>query len=255
MGWPRFWLRIPAASRYTAAGVVLGTGAPLGALLLRLAGGSVSPAREWEDHTFFYIYALIGTCAVFGLAGFYAGRRADHLRRSRDRFETLSNLDPLTHLLNARAFRSRYRRALEHAANFREPISLLLLDVDDLKSLNDRWGHLAGSAALRLVAEILKESKREEDLAARWGGDEFVVLMPGAGPAAAKRLARTILERVRERRVRGAGQLHPVTVTIGIAGGTVIPSGEDLFELADRALFEGKREGRDRFRIAEPLSG
>ena len=213
-----------------------------------MAFGSRDLSQEWRSHSFFYLYALIGTCAVFGVAGLYAGRRADRLQKSRDRYEALSNLDPVTRLQNARAFRNRYRRAMEHAANFREPISLLLVDVDDLKRINERWGHSVGSAALRHVAEILKESKREEDLAARWGGDEFVVLMPGADPTAAGRLAQTILERVRAEGLPHAGAVSPLTVTIGIAGGTA--PGEDLFELADRALFEGKRAGRDRFSIA-----
>lgn len=157
----------------------------------------------------------------------------------------------MTHLSNARAFRNRYRRAIEHAATFREPISLLIVDVDGLKAINDRWGHSFGSAALLHVAQVLSESKREEDLAARWGGDEFAVLMPGANSMAAERVARRIIEGVRERVVRHQGREFPLTVSIGISTRLSPSASDDLFEPADRALYEGKRHGRDQARVAD----
>lgn len=244
-------LRVPAAWRYAAAGAALGTGAPTGALLLRLMAGASKPSQELQANLFFYLYTLVGTCLVFGFAGFYAGRRADRLRRSRDRFHDLAARDDLTHLSNARDFRNRYRRAIAHAAAYREPVSLLMVDVDGLKGINDRLGHSFGSAALQHVGRILEESKRAEDLAARWGGDEFAVLMPGADSSAAERVAQRVLGQLRQRPARCGEREFSFTVSIGIAT-RISPSPEDdLFGLADRALYESKRAGRDQATAAE----
>lgn len=242
--------RVPAAWRYAAAGVLLGLGAPAGLLFLRIAVASVDPIGEMRNNYFYYAYALLGTCAAFGAFGFLTGRRADQLRRSRDLYQTLSNRDAVTRLLNGRAIRGRYRRALQHAAQFREPVSVLFIDLDALKKINDRFSHSAGSAALRQVARILEESKREEDLAGRWGGDEFLVVMPGADSPAACRVAQRVLEAVRRRPVQHGEQPIPITVTIGV-GTLVGPAPTDaLFEVADRALNQGKRAGGDQLRLA-----
>lgn len=159
--------------------------------------------------------------------------------------------DDLTHLANARAFRRRYRRAIEHASAFREPISLLMIDVDGLNAINDRWGHLFGSAALIHVARILEESKREGDLAARWGGQRVRDPHAWADGAAAGRLAQSVLECTHGRPVRHAGRELPLTISIEIATRLSPWTGDDLFELADRALYDNKRAGRDQAKVAE----
>jgi diguanylate cyclase (GGDEF)-like protein len=241
---------MPAAWRYAAGGLLLGVGAPAGALLLRAAVAGLDVVADLKDHTFFYLYGLIGTCIVFGVAGYLVGRRADGLREGRDRYLTLAEHDDLTRLLNARAFRERYERAIEHAHRFGEPISLLLADVDSLKQINDRGGHSAGNEALRQVARVLERSKRAGDLACRWGGDEFAVLMPGADATAAVRLAQTILDNLRARQTPAAGSRQSVSVTIGVATATGPAPSQNLFGLADGALYEGKRGGRGQFRIA-----
>ncbi len=230
---------------YTLLGLVLGIGAPAGALLLRSLAGARDPWVELRSNSFFYLYDLIGTSLVFGVAGFIAGLRAEKLRRGRDLYHALSERDPLTHLANAQGFQDHYRRSVEHAARFREPLSLLLIDVDKLKSLNDDFGHSCGSAALVHVAGTLAACKRADDVAARWGGDEFTLLMPGADGAAARRQARAILDRLRDSPMLHGGLSHAVSVTIGAAS-----SGSDgangLFDRADAALYAGKRDGGGR---------
>ena len=193
---------------------------------------------------------LVGTCLVFGYMGSLAGRRADRLRESRDRFHQLSETDDVTELPNARAFDERVRRALEHAKQFREPLSLLIVDVDSLKGINDRWGHAVGSATLRHVAALLSDCKRQGDFAARWGGDEFTILMPGADSDAAARLAQSIVERLRATPVVLKGEGYAVTVTVGCATLRGPGTGSDLFIRADRALYEGKLRGRNQYRVA-----
>jgi diguanylate cyclase (GGDEF)-like protein len=243
------WIRIPHAWTYAAFGMVLGVGAPAGALGLRaLAGARLT--TELRDNAFFYLYDLVGTCLVFAAVGFLAGRRADRLQSGRDSYRSLSELDSLTNLVNSRTFRLHYERAMEHAARFREPLSLLLIDVDQLKALNDEFGHSFGSAALLRVGKILESSKRASDMAARWGGDEFALLMPGAGAQAARRQAETILEQLRDEPIRVDGRERVISATIGVATSTV-GSGGDLFEAADRALYAGKKAGRGQVRSAE----
>lgn len=236
------------ALRYTLGGALLGLGAPAGALLIRVLGGAAS-ATELRDHGFFYVYQVVGTCLVFSTVGFFAGRRADRFRRGQDLYRELSEHDPVTNLVNARAFWSRYERAVEHASRFREPLSLLVIDIDGLKAINDELGHAFGSAALRHVGRVLEETKRAEDTAARWGGDEFGILMAGAGKEASLRQAEAILERLRHEPVHVEGRERYVSVTIGAA---TVEAGEpgDLFEAADRALYEGKTAGRGRIGTA-----
>jgi diguanylate cyclase (GGDEF)-like protein len=241
-----FWTRHSFTLRYSLLGALLGIGAPLGALLLRLGLGAGDPLRELRQESFFYVYDFVGTALVFGAGGFFAGRRADRLRRGREHFRDLAEHDELTQLPNERSFQNRYGRVVARARRFGEPLSLLMVDVDELKKINDRHGHAAGSAALAHIARVLGESKRTEDMAARWGGDEFVILMPGATAEAAGRLAQTILERLHSRPLLVNGRPLPVTVTIGIASGAP-SSPEELFETADRALYAGKAQGRNRF--------
>jgi diguanylate cyclase (GGDEF)-like protein len=228
---------------YTLVGVVLGVGAPAGALLLRVLGGAGNPRTEIRSNSFFYLYELIGTCAVFGLAGLFAGIRAEKLRRSRDHYQDLSKRDPLTGLANAQAFQDHYRRTVDRARRFGEPLSLLLMDVDKLKGINDRFGHSCGSAALVHVAGALAACKRTDDIAARWGGDEFTLLMPGADAAAARRQAQSILDRLDHSPLLRGGLSHGVSVTIGAASMTPEGRGDDLFDRADAALYAGKGAG------------
>ncbi|HET9796047.1 MAG TPA: GGDEF domain-containing protein [Thermoanaerobaculia bacterium] len=232
---------------YAFAGVVLATGAPLGALAIRLATGSVAPGIEVRNHFFYYVYELFGTAVVFGTAGFFAGRRADRLQAGRERFRELAGRDDLTGLPNRRLFREHYGRVAARSHRFGEPVSLLLVDVDGLKEINDRWGHMAGNAVLRHVARIVREKKRTEDLAARWGGDEFVLLLPGADASAAERVAGDIL-RAAERSALKAPPTT-VTVTIGIGSGIAASPEHDFFAAADRALYEGKAAGRNQYRV------
>lgn len=232
---------------YPLLGVLVATGAPLGALAIRLATGDVAAGIEVRNHLFYYVYELFGTALVFGIVGFFAGLRADRLRAGRERFRELAGRDDLTGLPNRRLFREHYARVVARSHRFREPLALLLVDVDGLKEINDRWGHMAGNAALRHVARIVRSRKRTEDLAARWGGDEFGLLLPGADVAAAERVARDVLKSAE----RAVLKVPPraVTVTIGIAAGIAASPEHDFFAAADRALYEGKAAGRNQYRV------
>lgn len=203
------------------------------------------------SNAFFYAYQLAGTSIVFAIAGWVAGDRAERLRRAESFYHTLSEHDPLTGLYNARAFRDRYGRALERAVRHEGPLSLLLVDVDSLKRINDRFGHIVGNDALVLVAEAVREAKRKEDFAARWGGDEFAILLGGGDAAAARRVAESILQRVHERPLHHERGEIALTVTVGVCTAPHVAAGEDLFAAADRVLYEGKHAGRDRALFVE----
>jgi diguanylate cyclase (GGDEF)-like protein len=233
------------AALYALAAGLLGLGAPMGALLLRIAGGVSDVRSELIQHGFFYGYQLLGTVTVFGIAGWIVGRRTDRYRSGRDLYRNLAEHDALTRLPNARAFADHHHRSVQHARRYGEPLSLLLIDVDGLKSINDTFGHSVGSAALVRVADVLRECKRNDDVAARWGGDEFALLMRGADAPAAQRQAEAILTRLRERPLPGKGGDRGVSVTIGIS--TIQGTEPDtLLERADQALYSGKAAGRDR---------
>lgn len=237
MSWPTM--------AYIVAGLVLGLGAPAGALLLRMllnASVRANPILDMRTNSFFYLYNLVATSLVFALAGHVAGTRATRLRTAEEFYRRLADVDPLTGLLNTRALHERFRRVVQRAAKTGEPVALILIDVDRLKEINDQYGHDRGSAALIRVAEAIKASKRASDEGARWGGDEFAVLLEGGDEAAARRTAEAIMASLAKPMSDPA---VPVTVTMGIASGVPATGEADLFALADEALYAGKRSGRN----------
>jgi diguanylate cyclase (GGDEF)-like protein len=169
----------------------------------------------------------------------------------RDRTNDLAHLatvDALTGLFNRRYFETRLEQELQRQRRQQEELSLLLLDLDNFKALNDTQGHLVGDIALREVAEILRRAVRIFDVCARYGGEEFVILMPGAGPSTALRIAERIRRQVEQHFALGRRSSVPVPLTVSIGVGTASPSvTRDAFIAhADAGLFAAKSAGRNR---------
>ena len=159
-------------------------------------------------------------------------------------------VDPLTNLFNRSHFQSRLEEEVERARRQGAPLTLMMLDIDNLKQMNDRLGHPAGDAVLRLVGDVLRRLVRLFDVCARIGGDEFAVLMPGSGAEDGRVIAERIREGVEGLRPSGGSwtdELH-VTASIGMAmfDGTTT---EALIARADQALYAAKGFGRNRVSI------
>ncbi len=160
--------------------------------------------------------------------------------------------DALTGLANRRQFYEVLGREYERAQRFGQPVSLILLDIDDFKQINDSRGHLAGDAVLHSVAATLSEVIREIDLAARYGGEEFAVLLPQTGPEGAANLAERLRTEIAARSIRfGTDEITGVTASFGVAAGPVNDQTQiDLIASADAALYHAKREGKDRVTVS-----
>ena len=159
--------------------------------------------------------------------------------------------EPLTGLYNRRHFQERFAAEVAVAHRHERPLSLLVIDVDDFKSVNDRHGHLAGDEVLKTVSRALQQGLRIEDILARYGGEEFVVLVreAAAGEAlgAAERL-RQLVELARTRWQSSEGRVPiaiGVTVSVGLAQLGPMETERDLFEAADQALYQAKRAGKN----------
>ena len=178
-------------------------------------------------------------------------REVERLSHDLERAQSEALLDPLSGLKNRRGF----ERAVHaiFASGEAEEVAVLLVDVDRFKTLNDTYGHLLGDKVLRAVAHILQTNIKGRDVAARLGGDELAVLLPGTTERGAEALAEQIRVAVaagRIHRTDGQDLKGIVTVSIGIAVGKATESFEALLERADAALYRAKREGRNRVCVA-----
>lgn len=164
-------------------------------------------------------------------------------REANTRLMAMATTDPLTALLNRRAFLDRLMGEFAEARRFGRPLSALMLDVDNFKHWNDRYGHDVGDQILVHFAKVLKESVRITDVVARYGGEEFVVLLPDTDEEDAMVLCRRILTSI-----RGAVWPHgPVTASVGCASlHAGLTHGTGLVTQADEALYAAKRSGKDR---------
>ena len=177
-------------------------------------------------------------------------------RRQEEEIRRLALEDPLTGLPNRRLLEDRLERALSTAARNRERVAVLLLDLDGFKDVNDEFGHAAGDAVLKAVAQRLKVSVRESDTVARTGGDEFVLLVRGVQQRAdVAHLAEKLLATIREP-ISDGGITLQVGASIGIAiypADTLHPA--QLVRLADKAMYDVKQSGRNGYRLSGEVAG
>ena len=229
---------------YAAAGVILSLGAPAGLLFLRELSVRRPIATQLMSDRLTYLYVFIATAVVLASVGFVLGRQADRLA-------ALSETDVLTGLPNRRALRRRLSAEVRRSVRYGTPVSLLLVDVDGLKKVNDAQGHAAGDRVIRSIAIAITDGLRDSDFGARWGGDEFAIVAPNATRDAARSSAERLVTRVAEH----SRDNHPsATVSVGVA--TFDPADRKHVDLeafvraADAALYLAKTSGRNRVQAA-----
>jgi diguanylate cyclase (GGDEF)-like protein len=234
--WPAVWTATFFGPCGTIA-VVAWIGAMHAAALLALPAGMASPDR-WVD----VMAAVTVVCAFVRVL---AGQREALVRR----LAAEAREDALTGLLNRRGFEERLSVEVSRAQRDRAGLAVVMLDLDRFKAVNDRDGHEMGDRVLARVGALLLAAVRAGDIAARIGGEEFVLVLPRAGAAEAARLA----ERVRAlsagpegRASRGVPAGAALTLSVGVAAAVAPADPAVLLEQADRALYAAKAAGRDR---------
>lgn len=179
----------------------------------------------------------------------YRIRMLETIRSKQDELKRLASTDPLTQLFNRRYFSEQGKLLIETAAANSEPVAIIMLDIDHFKSINDQYGHQAGDLVLEAVAKVLQQFSRGQDLVARFGGEEFVLLIPGTNYEAAKNYAERIRRGVEELYVNNNdGAVLHVTISLGVAMVDTAKneSLETATNRADKALYQAKQQGRNR---------
>jgi diguanylate cyclase (GGDEF)-like protein len=169
------------------------------------------------------------------------------------RWRDASVRDPLTGLFNRRHLSERLAWEIRRSQRRQAPVSLIIIDVDDFKRFNDRHGHAVGDAVLIAMANLLQETVRQSDWCARWGGEEFAVILPDTDLDGAVMVAERLRSRVQNLRLREFGNLRP-TISAGVATCPVhAVAAQDLMNLADTAMYQAKQQ-KNRVLVA-PLPG
>ena len=172
----------------------------------------------------------------------------EELARANDTLRRMSQTDGLTGVDNRRHIEERLTEMFDHAARLNEPLAVVMCDVDHFKSVNDTLGHQAGDAVLKQLAEVLRETAREIDRVGRYGGEEFVVLLPGSNASDAEAFAERVRRAVAERDFAYPGGTVRRTLSAGVAGWPhpEVRHQEGLVKAADDALYVAKQRGRNR---------
>jgi diguanylate cyclase (GGDEF)-like protein len=167
--------------------------------------------------------------------------------------ETLATIDWLTGLYNRRHFETLARAELSRSLRYMRPLSVLMIDIDHFKAVNERFGHAVGDRVLQAVATVCLAAKRDADIVARVGGEEFALMLPETTDTAASQFAERLRQQVRDYSPTVDGEKLKITVSIGIVGGGLNNAGiEPLLRCADQALYEAKRLGRNRVVVWRP---
>lgn len=253
------------ARRYATTGALIGTGAPTGLMGMRwLEAGRPPPfsfpGEQVAGDPLLYGYIGVATILAFAIFGAVLGIL-------RERVEELSLTDPLTRLWNRRHFESQLELEVQRARRYHKPLTLLILDLDRFKNVNDRFGHPEGDRVLRVISQMIRDSFRKTDIVCRYGGEEIAVIAPETPFPVALSLAERTRERISQTVIPVTGEPFRITVSIGLASlREETGGGSELMATADAALYRAKADGRNTCRgdeqgnpsrrdAAEPAAG
>jgi diguanylate cyclase (GGDEF)-like protein len=174
-------------------------------------------------------------------------RQIQQSRANQKELERLANIDSLTGLLNRGAVLRKLDEQIKHAKRYKEKLSLSLLDIDHFKKVNDRYGHLTGDDVLEKVALLMRQSIRDADTVGRYGGEEFIIILPRTDLSSALNVAERVQKTIASSEMKDSkGDVFSITVSQGVS---IYEAGDDEYSLisrADNALYEAKGNGRNR---------
>ncbi len=244
------WRSIPHYYLYPAAGLILGLGSPTGAFALRYWLADPLLKAIWVRHELdynclFYAYMGVGTVIAFMIFGYVIGLRSERQRVSNrvlsarvDELHLKSVTDGLTGAYTHGYLQEILELEIQHAVTGKRPVSVMIIDIDDFKRINDSHGHLFGDRVIKETAETVSANVRSDDILGRYGGDEFVVIMPGADAATAVHVAGRARNGI-------AKNGYLATISVGVATSTGAESPAELLHRADMNLYQAKHDGKN----------
>lgn len=194
--------------------------------------------------------SIVVPAIIAPLFGLFQLRLLDQLQKTEDRLRLLSTTDDLTQAHNRRHFLDLAEHELARARRYGETLALVLFDLDEFKHINDTYGHLAGDEALRRVSTLCRAALRASDLFARYGGDEFTILLPATNLAQAQEVVERLRHKLADTRLAYQGRPFRVTLSAGLVlydpSTAAAQSLDSLLQRADEALYAAKHTGGDR---------
>lgn len=278
-------MRLPAscAYRYALYGALFGACFPVGSIIFLYATGMVESRSILTEialaHVEQPLLYVIDTVPIFlGWFASIAGKNQDRIiainaslqQQVKEKTESLrvaldearlahafasriANHDTLTGLFNRRRFQEEAKRWLDYGRRYKRSTACLFFDLDDFKTVNNTYGHNAGDAALVAGANLLTGALRTSDVVARWGGDEFIALLPETSGDQAAQLAERLITAVKATRIKFEDHEFGLSISIGIA---LFPNhalnAEELIALADTAMYQAKNSGANRWTLYTP---
>lgn len=209
-----------------------------------------------RDKKILILLSLSAIVALLGVIYYLVVRLMRKIKEAQLKLVELATIDDLTGLYNRRYFYDRFNQEIERARRYQHFLSCLILDLDDFKRVNDTYGHLVGDQVLQEIAQIVRDNCRASDLPARFGGEEFILLLPETDPQGALIIAERLRELIARHEIRGPNGLTiGVTASFGVASLSpselnTLGSGEKLIQRADGALYQAKQSGKNQVVIA-----
>jgi diguanylate cyclase (GGDEF)-like protein len=248
---------------YALVGTVLGIAGPLGAFFLRLIlfydGDLYALKTDYDTFAFFYDYMAVGATLSFTIFGYLLGTKIDYTLSQEKKFYELSIRDPLTGIYNRRHVEKCLEAEFKRANRFHYHLSCLLFDIDHFKGINDTYGHHFGDKVLKTLASTVESRIREYDIFGRYGGEEFILILPQTLPEEAYRIAETLRQEIALQSIELSGtqvgsrrgtttpKSVQITISIGVCSSALHPhlDKEELIKHADFAMYHAKEEGRN----------
>jgi len=189
------------------------------------------------------VFGIITTLLLLGLIYFFMSRLIKKLEEARQTIEKIAITDQLTEVFNRRHIMSRFEEEFEKFKRLKKNVSCIMADIDNFKAVNDSYGHLAGDQVLKAISHRIRNTVRAYDILGRYGGEEFLIIMPDTSVEDARELAERIRTRVKEETVNNA------TITLSLGVVCVEESDrsvDDIIRRADQNLYKAKKDGKDR---------